>query len=203
MRVNKSFHKSRHTGLSWSRHKVACKPSPSPPHLRPGLRAPILSHSLLSCRSNTWPLYMAHSHSGMESCNPRPHYTASNGRTPKCRATQHLQAGACCLPQKRLTSVNANKPRRLLGKLALALPQHGLGKPKPLLLLGAPRTETGNPPGTCKSTFHAWGVSKGHTGCQGLPWSLWPSIMCFDNCRQACSFRHSIQGTSQTKMLSN
>lgn len=116
---------------------------------------------------------------------------------------QHLQAGACCLPQKRLTSVNANKPRRLLGKLALALPQHDLGKPKPLLLLGAPRTETGNPPGTCKSTFHAWGVSKGHTGCQGLPWSLWPSIMCFDNCRQAYSFRDSTQNTSQTKMLIN
>lgn len=96
------------------------------------------------------------------------HNTASSGRTPKCRATWHLQAGACCLPQKRLTSVNANKPRRPLGKLALALPQHGLGKSKPLLLLGAPRTETGNLPGTCKSTFHAWGVSKGHTGCQGF-----------------------------------
>lgn len=110
--------------------------------------------------------------SGMESCS-----TASSGRTPKCRATQHLQAGACCLPQRRLTSVNANKPRRLLGKLALALPQHGLGKPKPLLLLGAPRTEPGNLPGTCKSTFHAWGISKGHTGCQGLPWSLW-QVLC-------------------------
>lgn len=61
----------------------------------------------------------------------------------------------------------------------------------------------GSPPGTCKSTFHAWGVSKGHTGCQGLPWSLWPSIMCFDNCRQACSFRDSAEGAFQTKTLSN
>lgn len=42
----------------------------------------------------------------------------------------------------------------------------------------------GNRPGTCKSTFHAWGVSKGRTGwVPRASMSFWPSIMCFDNCR--------------------
>lgn len=51
--------------------------------------------------------------------------------------------------------------------------------------------EVGRQPGTHKSTFHAPGAGGGHAEHKGLPRRLWPSTMCFDNCRQPCSFRET------------
>lgn len=144
------------------------------------------------------------SRSKARSCSPRPRHTANDGRTPKCWATQCLQVGACYLCHRSGSDqLIPTSPGIFWGETGLLPPTAGSGKTQASALLGAPRTDMGNPPGTCKSTFHAWGVSKGHTGCQGLPWSLWPSIMCFDNCRQACSLRDSAQGAFQTKTLPN
>lgn len=123
----------------------------------------------------------------------RPQHTANGGRTPECRATQCLQAGACYLCHRRRSDQLIPTSLGIWGNWPS--PSHSRIWENPSLCSPrSPQNRNGLPARNMQEHIPCLGVSKGHTGCQGLPWGPWPSIMCFDNCRQACSFRDSAQG---------